>query len=35
MIRYFVIGNINAIYIPAVLVIIRLGGITNKNWKNI
>jgi glycosyltransferase involved in cell wall biosynthesis len=35
MIRYFVIGNINAIYIPAVLVIMRLGGITNKNWKNI
>jgi glycosyltransferase involved in cell wall biosynthesis len=35
MMRYLEIGQIRAVYIPHVLVRMRLGGATNESWKNI
>ncbi len=35
MMRYLERGQIRAVYIPHVLVRMRLGGITNQSWKNI
>jgi len=35
MMRYLERGQIRAAYIPHVLVRMRVGGVTNKNWKNI
>ncbi len=35
MMRYLERGQVNAVYIPHVLVRMRIGGVTNQNWKNI
>ncbi len=35
MMRYLELGGIKSVYIPHVLVSMRLGGATNKSWKNI
>jgi glycosyltransferase involved in cell wall biosynthesis len=35
MLRYLERGQVSAIYIPYVLVHMRVGGVSNQNWKNI
>lgn len=35
MMRYLECGNVRAVYIPHVLVRMRLGGASNQSWKNI
>jgi GT2 family glycosyltransferase len=35
MVRYLERGEIRAVYIPHVLVRMRLGGATNQSWKNV
>lgn len=35
MMRYLEFGGVKAFYIPSVLVKMRLGGATNRNWQNI
>ena len=35
MMRYLEVGKIKSVYIPHVLVCMRLGGATNQSWKNI
>ena len=35
MMRYLEIGNVKSVYIPCVLVRMRIGGASNQSWKNI
>jgi glycosyltransferase involved in cell wall biosynthesis len=35
MMRYLELGNVRVVYIPHILVRMRIGGATNKSWKNI
>ena len=35
MMRYLEVGMVRSVYIPEILVRMRIGGVTNQSWKNV